>query len=179
MPSRRLTTRYDTSRNQVRFFLIIAVERSLNHLYSPVSFQTTPEDPIIKRVDTVGRVHPHVKAKVVDKEGNTVPVGIPGELLVSGYLIQKGYDMCVCSALTLNMSTVADTGKMRSRQGMRSRRALSVGTTRPCGCTAAMRPSWTRMDTSAVRSPHPYRSTTFRLPPLNLSRRPNQGEYAP
>ncbi|TFY79539.1 hypothetical protein EWM64_g4473 [Hericium alpestre] len=58
---------------------------------SPVSFQTVPEDPLIKRVETVGRVRPHVKAKVVDEEGNVVPVGTPGELLVSGYLVQKGY----------------------------------------------------------------------------------------
>ncbi|KAF8662371.1 hypothetical protein AX16_001176 [Volvariella volvacea WC 439] len=58
---------------------------------SPVSFQTTPADPILKRVETVGKVQPHVKAKLVDREGNVVPVGTPGEILVSGYLVQKGY----------------------------------------------------------------------------------------
>ncbi|KAI4518954.1 acetyl-CoA synthetase-like protein [Schizophyllum commune Loenen D] len=58
---------------------------------SPVSFQTVPEDPIIKRVETVGRVQPHVKAKIVDGNGNVVPVGTPGQLLVAGYLLQKGY----------------------------------------------------------------------------------------
>ncbi|CAA7268372.1 unnamed protein product [Cyclocybe aegerita] len=58
---------------------------------SPVSFQTTPADPIIKRVETVGKVQPHVKAKVIDGEGNTVDVGKPGELCVAGYLLQKGY----------------------------------------------------------------------------------------
>lgn len=46
---------------------------------------------MIKRVETVGKAHPHVKAKIVDKDGNIVPVGTPGELLVSGYLVQKGY----------------------------------------------------------------------------------------
>jgi long-subunit acyl-CoA synthetase (AMP-forming) len=55
-----------------------------------VSFQTTPADSIIKRVETVGQVRPHVTAKLVDKEGNVVPVGIPGEILVTGYLVQKG-----------------------------------------------------------------------------------------
>ncbi|TFK91631.1 acyl-CoA synthetase [Polyporus arcularius HHB13444] len=58
---------------------------------SPVSFQTTPDDPIMKRVETVGRVLPHVRAKVVDLEGQVVPVGKPGELLVAGYPLQKGY----------------------------------------------------------------------------------------
>ena len=57
---------------------------------SPVSFQTVPEDPIIKRVETVGRVQPHVKAKIVDGDGNVVPVGTPGQLLVAGYLLQRG-----------------------------------------------------------------------------------------
>ncbi|KAF8999106.1 acetyl-CoA synthetase-like protein [Cyathus striatus] len=58
---------------------------------SPVSFQTTPADPIIKRVETVGKVQPHVKAKLVDSDGNVVPIGTPGEILISGYLLQKGY----------------------------------------------------------------------------------------
>ncbi|EIW55520.1 acyl-CoA synthetase [Trametes versicolor FP-101664 SS1] len=58
---------------------------------SPVSFQTTPDDPVIKRVETVGRILPHVKAKIVDLEGRVVPVGTPGEILVAGYLLQKGY----------------------------------------------------------------------------------------
>ncbi|KAI0646510.1 acyl-CoA synthetase [Trametes meyenii] len=58
---------------------------------SPVSFQTTPDDPVIKRVETVGRILPHVKAKIVDVQGQVVPVNEPGEILVSGYLVQKGY----------------------------------------------------------------------------------------
>ncbi|KAF8273702.1 hypothetical protein EI94DRAFT_1776296 [Lactarius quietus] len=58
---------------------------------SPVSFQTTLEDSITQRVETVGKVRPHVSAKIVDPAGNVVPVNTPGELLVSGYLLQKGY----------------------------------------------------------------------------------------
>ncbi|KAJ8584360.1 acetyl-CoA synthetase-like protein [Rhizopogon salebrosus TDB-379] len=58
---------------------------------SPVSFQTTPADTIIKRVETVGRVQPHVKAKIIDGDGNVVATGTPGELCVSGYLVHKGY----------------------------------------------------------------------------------------
>ncbi|KAI3602868.1 amp-dependent synthetase and ligase [Moniliophthora roreri] len=58
---------------------------------SPVSFQTTPDDPIVHRTETVGRVQPHVKAKLIDPDGNIVPIGKPGELCVAGYLLQKGY----------------------------------------------------------------------------------------
>ncbi|KAL0948787.1 hypothetical protein HGRIS_008917 [Hohenbuehelia grisea] len=58
---------------------------------SPVSFQTTPADPISKRVETVGKVQPHVKAKLVDETGKVVPTGVPGEIVVAGYLLQKGY----------------------------------------------------------------------------------------
>ncbi|KAG5334854.1 hypothetical protein C0989_002765 [Termitomyces sp. Mn162] len=58
---------------------------------SPVSFQTTPADDIIKRVETVGKVGPHIKAKIIDGAGSIVPVGIPGELCVAGYPLQAGY----------------------------------------------------------------------------------------
>ncbi|KAF8331382.1 acyl-CoA synthetase [Cantharellus anzutake] len=58
---------------------------------SPVSFQTVPLDPLKKRTETVGRVQPHVAAKIVDSNNNIVPVGTPGELWVSGYNVHKGY----------------------------------------------------------------------------------------
>ena len=58
---------------------------------SPVSFQTRPEDTLERRVTTCGQVHPHVEAKVVDLEGRVVPVGVPGEILVRGYLVMLGY----------------------------------------------------------------------------------------
>ncbi|KAG5641002.1 hypothetical protein DXG03_006427 [Asterophora parasitica] len=58
---------------------------------SPVSFQTTPADDIIKRVETVGKVQPHVRAKLVDADGKVVPVNTPGEIAIAGYLLQKGY----------------------------------------------------------------------------------------
>jgi acyl-CoA synthetase (AMP-forming)/AMP-acid ligase II len=57
---------------------------------SPVSFQSTPADPVIKRVETVGKIQPHVKAKVVDSNGEVVPVNTPGQIVVAGYLLQKG-----------------------------------------------------------------------------------------
>ena len=59
---------------------------------SPVSFQTAPDDPVDKRVSTVGRIHPHVEAKVVDPAtGRVVPRGVPGELCTRGYLVMLGY----------------------------------------------------------------------------------------
>ena len=49
---------------------------------SPVSFQTSPDDPVQERVSTVGRVHPHVEAKVVDPDtGMLLPTGVPGDQL--------------------------------------------------------------------------------------------------
>jgi fatty-acyl-CoA synthase len=59
---------------------------------SPVSTQTSADDPIEKRVSTVGRVHPHVEIKVVDPEtGAVVPRGTPGELCSRGYIVMLGY----------------------------------------------------------------------------------------
>ncbi|KAG8784900.1 hypothetical protein FRC12_018159 [Ceratobasidium sp. 428] len=60
---------------------------------SPVSFQTTPNDPLETRVETVGRVQPHVRAKIIKDNGELVPVGTAGELCVAGYLVQKSYWM--------------------------------------------------------------------------------------
>ena len=58
---------------------------------SPASFQTAPDDPFDRRVGTVGRIHPHVEAKVIDLEGRIVPPGQPGELCTRGYLVMLGY----------------------------------------------------------------------------------------
>ena len=58
---------------------------------SPVSTQTSAEDPLERRVATVGRVHPHVEIKIVDAEGRIVPPGQPGELCTRGYSVMLGY----------------------------------------------------------------------------------------
>jgi acyl-CoA synthetase (AMP-forming)/AMP-acid ligase II len=60
---------------------------------SPVSCMTTPDDPLEKRLDSVGRLLPHVEAKVVSvtDRSQILPVGEKGELAVSGYLVMKGY----------------------------------------------------------------------------------------
>ena len=59
---------------------------------APVSFQTRTDDPIEKRVTTVGRVHPHVECKIVDPvTGATVPRGTGGEICARGYSVMLGY----------------------------------------------------------------------------------------
>ncbi len=58
---------------------------------SPVSFQTVPDDPLERRVDSVGRVHPHLEVKLVDAQGRTVPRGETGELCTRGYSVMLGY----------------------------------------------------------------------------------------
>lgn len=58
---------------------------------SPVSFQSATDDPLEKRVATVGRVQPHLECKVVDADGAVVPVGATGELCTRGYSVMLGY----------------------------------------------------------------------------------------
>ncbi|UPJ62645.1 AMP-binding protein [Bradyrhizobium sp. 191] len=58
---------------------------------SPVSFQSAVDDPLERRVSTVGRIHPHVEVKVVDLEGKIVKRGERGELCTRGYSVMLGY----------------------------------------------------------------------------------------
>ncbi len=58
---------------------------------SPVSFQSAVDDPLERKIGTVGRVHPHVEVKIVDAEGRVVPPGTSGELCTRGYCVMQGY----------------------------------------------------------------------------------------
>ncbi|OPY93193.1 MAG: Short-chain-fatty-acid--CoA ligase [Syntrophaceae bacterium PtaU1.Bin231] len=59
---------------------------------SPVSTQSFFDDPLEKRVSTVGKVHPHLEIKIVDPAtGQTVPRGVQGELCTRGYSVMRGY----------------------------------------------------------------------------------------
>ncbi len=58
---------------------------------SPVSFQSAADDPLEKRVATVGRAHPHVEVKIIRANGETAATGERGELLTRGYSVMRGY----------------------------------------------------------------------------------------
>jgi fatty-acyl-CoA synthase len=58
---------------------------------SPVSFQSDVDDPVERRVSTVGRIHPHLEVKIVDERGRIVPRGVSGELCTRGYSVMHGY----------------------------------------------------------------------------------------
>ena len=58
---------------------------------SPVSFQSSRDDPLELRVSTVGRIQPHLEVKIVDVNGQTVPRGVAGELCTRGYSVMLGY----------------------------------------------------------------------------------------
>ena len=59
---------------------------------SPVSTQSRVDDPLDRRVSTVGSVHPHVEIKVIDPAtGRTVPRGSAGELCTRGYSVMLEY----------------------------------------------------------------------------------------
>lgn len=58
---------------------------------SPASFMTFTDDPIVKRLSTVGKILPHTQAKIIDGNGEIVPMGSRGELCIAGFSLQKGY----------------------------------------------------------------------------------------
>jgi fatty-acyl-CoA synthase len=58
---------------------------------SPVNHMTLRDDPVSKRVETVGRAVPHIEVKIVDEEGNVVPVGERGDICARGYAVMNGY----------------------------------------------------------------------------------------
>jgi fatty-acyl-CoA synthase len=88
---------------------------------SPVSTQSALDDPLEKRVGTVGRVHPHVEVKIVDPEsGSIVDRGESGELCTRGYSVMLGYwnnDVATAAAIdgahwmhTGDLATMDDAG---------------------------------------------------------------------
>ena len=58
---------------------------------SPVSFQTGPDDPVERRVSTIGKVQPHLEVKIVGEDGEVTPRGVPGEVCTRGYSVMLGY----------------------------------------------------------------------------------------
>lgn len=58
---------------------------------SPVSFQLRIGSSQVKKVTTVGTVHPNGECKLVDSNGNVVPRGDVGEICTRGYFVMQGY----------------------------------------------------------------------------------------
>ncbi len=59
---------------------------------SPLSTISALDDPLEKRVATVGRVMPHNEITIRDRDtGRIVPRGTPGELCTRGYSVMRGY----------------------------------------------------------------------------------------
>ena len=58
---------------------------------SPVNHMTLADDPIEKRVETVGHAIPHIEVKLVDEDGEIVPIGQPGDICARGYAVMEGY----------------------------------------------------------------------------------------
>lgn len=58
---------------------------------SPINHLTLPDDPIEKRVETVGRAVPWIEIKLVDVDGRVVPIGEKGEVCTRGYSVMLGY----------------------------------------------------------------------------------------
>eukprot|EP00887_Chlorella_sp_A99_P002810 scaffold6.g2810.t1 len=83
---------------------------------APVSFQSSCDDPVERRVTTVGRIHPHLEAKVVDPAtGAVVPRGTVGELCVRGYSVMVGYyGDDVATAAAIDADGYMHTGDLAS-----------------------------------------------------------------
>jgi fatty-acyl-CoA synthase len=80
---------------------------------SPVSFQSAYDDPLERRVSTVGRIQPHIEVKIVDSEGRIVAPGIAGELLTRGYSVMRGYwDDPSATAAAIDEARFMHTGDM-------------------------------------------------------------------
>ena len=81
---------------------------------SPVSTQTRRDDPVEKRVGSVGTVHAHLEVKVVDPDTSlVVPRGTPGELCTRGYSVMLGYwDDEAATAAAIDESRYMHTGDL-------------------------------------------------------------------
>ena len=80
---------------------------------SPVSFQTSLEDTLDRRVSTIGRVQPHLEVKIIDQAGAVTPRGVAGEVCTRGYSVMLGYwDDPVRTAECLDVDGWMHTGDL-------------------------------------------------------------------
>ncbi|GAA2575283.1 AMP-binding protein [Actinomadura fulvescens] len=72
----------------------VGIERMINAyglMEGTVVSMTRPEDPVEVIAGSTGRAVPGVTVRIVDEEGKDLPVGEPGEILVGGYGVMRGY----------------------------------------------------------------------------------------
>lgn len=84
---------------------------------SPGCTQSTTEDSISLRVNTVGRALPGVECKIVDPEtGKDLPDDVDGEFVARGYNIMKGYyKMPMATAAAIDKDNWLHTGDIARR----------------------------------------------------------------
>jgi fatty-acyl-CoA synthase len=58
---------------------------------SPVNHMTLADDPIEKRVESVGRAGPHLEVKILGENGEVVDIGERGDICTRGYAVMRGY----------------------------------------------------------------------------------------
>ena len=58
---------------------------------SPLITQTLPDDDFVQCSTTAGLPLPFTDVKIIDLAGNTVPLGVEGELCIRGYGVTPGY----------------------------------------------------------------------------------------
>ncbi|MFC1796161.1 AMP-binding protein, partial [Pseudomonadota bacterium] len=58
---------------------------------SPVNHMTSFNDPIQKRVETVGQAGPHLEVKLLNEQGQVVAIGEPGDICTRGYAVMQAY----------------------------------------------------------------------------------------
>lgn len=80
--------------------MVRAIRAKLPHLRISVGYglteghgidTSTPYDDVLRKIRAVGRPLPLVSVKVVDADGDEVPTGGQGEILLRGPMITKGY----------------------------------------------------------------------------------------
>jgi fatty-acyl-CoA synthase len=74
------------------------------------SVQNTPEDSFEQRIGTIGRVQPHMEAKIAGPDGRAVPLGTQGELCFRGFMVMRGY----WGDETRTRETIDDAGWLHS-----------------------------------------------------------------
>ena len=109
---------------------------------SPVAAQTRADDELVRRVSTVGQVHPHIEVKVTDPAtGLVLPRGDTGELCTRGYSVMLGYwNEPEKTAEVIDAGRCASSGPRRSRRRSSPARSSSRASPSSRGCTSRPAP---------------------------------------